>query len=67
MTPPEELEFEEFLRWRRHRSSPLEEAFRQLHEVIDNPKSGQVDGVLSVTAFNVLARCLVEIKKKLEA
>lgn len=41
MTPTEELEFEEFLRWRRHRASPLEEAFRQLHEVIDNPKIGQ--------------------------
>ena len=66
MTPPEELEFEEFLRWRRHRSSPLEEAFRQLHEVIDNPKSGKVDGVLSVAAFGVLSRCLIELKKQFE-
>ena len=66
MTPVEEIEFQEFLRWRRNRTSPLEEAFRQLHDVIDNPKSGKVDGVLSVAAFNVLSRCLIELKRELE-
>lgn len=45
-------------------SSPLDKAFFALESLIDRDRPNRVDSVMSNTAFNVLARALVELKRE---
>lgn len=43
---------------------PLDKAFFALESLIDRDRPNRVDSVMSNTAFNVLARALVELKRE---
>lgn len=45
-------------------TSPLDKAFFALESLIDRDRPNRVDSVMSNTAFNVLARALVELKRE---
>lgn len=42
---------------------PLEKAFFYLEELVEKPPSGRVDAILPSSAFYVLARAVIELKK----
>ena len=45
-------------------TSPLDKAFFALESLIDRDRPNRVDSVMSNTAFNVLARALIELKRE---
>ena len=48
----------------RFMTSPLDKAFFALESLIDRDRPNRVDSVMSNTAFIVLARALVELKRE---
>ncbi len=43
---------------------PLERAFFELESILERPRSRRLDSVMSTSAFEVLARALLELKRE---
>lgn len=46
-------------------TSPLDRAFFELESVLENAHSNRVDAIMPSSAFRVLARCVIELKRQL--
>lgn len=55
----------EFLEWKKNKSTPLDEACRQIKITLDRPYSRGFDGVMPVMAYRVLAEAFLLLREEL--
>lgn len=61
----EQRELAELREWkRRQEMAPLELAFEQLDKVLKRPNSYAFDAIMPVTAYRVLAECVIKLKEE---
>lgn len=46
---------------------PLEKAFFQLESILDRPVGNRVDEVMPASAFRILSKALIELKKAFDS
>ena len=66
MTASEREELEQLRRSAaRFMSNPVDVAFFELQNMVDNPRPNRLDSVLPTSSFYVLARALIALKQEL--
>lgn len=47
-------------------TDPLQRAFYDLESILDRPESNRIDAIMPSSAFRVLARALIELKRAVQ-